>query len=366
MVLEKLEQELSKKILRSIYVFSGEETYLLEQTVNRIKKHFGTLQEGINYCYLDETNVDNVITEIETPSFGFEKKLIIIKKASLLEGKKRSSKKSSDAGNEEASKSAKTQNTISTKLAEYIEKNIDIISESVVLIIIEEKAEKCKLLEVLKSIEESSKEQNFVAVCEFQKLKPNQLVMRLKNICGKYNVRVSEQVLMYLIEISGTSMQNLMNEVRKLIEYAGPDGEITREAVDLLAIPEIDNIIFNLTDALGVKDVKKALETLNDLIYLKEPLQAIMINLYRHFKKLYFVKLAENESGGMNLTEVLDLKPNQMFLTTKYRKQATYFKEEELRDFLSNMLQLEEKYKTGNIDLQIGIEVLIAGVKKGE
>jgi len=365
-VLEKLEQELNKKILKSIYVFSGEETYLLEQTVNKIKKHFGALQEGINYCYLDETNVDNVITEIETPSFGFEKKLIIVKKAGLLVGKKRVSKSTGEntEAKDSAVKSSKIQNNISTKLAEYIEKNIDIINESIVLIIIEDKAEKCKLLEVLSKIEEGSKEQNFVAICEFQKLKPNQLVSRLKHTCGLYNVKVSDQVLMYLIEISGTSMQNLMNEVRKLIEYAGPDGEITKEAVDLLAIPEIDNIIFNLTDSLGIKDVKKALETLNDLIYLKESLQGIMINLYRHFKKLYFVKLSEKEGSGMNLTEVLDLKPNQMFLTTKYRKQSTYFKEEELRDFLSKMLELEEKYKTGNIDLQVGMEVLIAGVKK--
>jgi len=60
-VVEKLEQELSKKVLRSIYVFSGEETYLLEQIVNKIKKYFGALQEGINYCYLDETNVDAVM-----------------------------------------------------------------------------------------------------------------------------------------------------------------------------------------------------------------------------------------------------------------------------------------------------------------
>ena len=344
MLLQKLEQQLNAKALNSIYVFYGEEKYLLESTVNKIKKIFGTLQEGINYSLLDETNVNNIIEEIETPSFGYDKKLIIVKKADLLIKESKTKK----------------QNTISKKLAEYIENNIESIKQSVVLVIVEEKVEKCTLLDVLKKIEENT--ENNVAICEFQKLKLNEIVIRLKKICSLYNVQVEENVLSYLAEIAGTSMQNLINEIRKLIEYAGPGGKISKEDVKLLATQEIDNIIFNLTDSMGVKDTKKALDTLKDLIYLKESLQSIMINLYRHFKKLYFIKLAESEKNNGNIAELLDLKPNQMFLITKYKKQASYFSEEELRTFLSRMLELEEKYKTGNIDLEIGLEVLLVGM----
>lgn len=346
MLLQKLEQELNAKKLNSIYVLYGEEKYLLENTVNKIKKIFGTLQEGINYASLDETNVNNIIAEIETPSFGFDKKLIIVKKSGLLSKESKS----------------KNQNTISKKLAEYVEKNFEIINQSVVIVIIEEKVEKCTLLDVLKKLEGK----NNVVICEFQKLKLNEIILRLKKVCALYNVQVDENVLAYLVEISGTSMQNLMNEIRKLIEYVGNDGKITKEDVKLLATQEIDNIIFNLTDSMGIKDTKKALDTLKDLIYLKESLQGIMINLYRHFKKLYFIKLAEKERNNTNIAELLDLKPNQMFLMTKYKKQASYFSEEELRIFLRRMLELEEKYKTGNIDLEIGLEVLVVGTGNEE
>lgn len=346
MLLQKLEQELNAKKLNSIYVLYGEEKYLLENTVNKIKKIFGTLQEGINYASLDETNVNNIIAEIETPSFGFDKKLVIVKKSGLLSKESKS----------------KNQNTISKKLAEYVEKNFEIINQSVVIVIIEEKVEKCTLLDVLKKLEEK----NNVAICEFQKLKLNEIVVRLKKVCALYNVQVDENVLAYLVEISGTSMQNLMNEIRKLIEYVGNDGKITKEDVKLLATQEIDNIIFNLTDSMGIKDTKKALDTLKDLIYLKESLQGIMINLYRHFKKLYFIKLAEKEKNNINIAELLDLKPNQMFLMTKYKKQSSYFSEKELRIFLRRMLELEEKYKTGNIDLEIGLEVLVVGTGNEE
>ena len=110
----------------------------------------------------------------------------------------------------------------------------------------------------------------------------------------------------------------------------------------------------------------ETLDTLKDLIYLKESLQGIMINLYRHFKKLYFIKLAEKEKNNINIAELLDLKPNQMFLMTKYKKQSSYFSEKELRIFLRRMLELEEKYKTGNIDLEIGLEVLVVGTGNEE
>lgn len=355
MVTEKLEQELNKKILRSIYMFYGEEKYLIENYLNKIKKNFGQLQEGINYCYLDEANINNIISELETPAFGFEKKLIVIKKAGLLVGKKKTSKNKKNQ--EDISKAT---NGISEKLAEYIENNFNLIKDTVVLVIIEEKSEKCNLLDVLKKYEET---ENIVAICECQKLKLNQIVFKLKEICSKYNVVVDESTLAYLVEISGMSMQNLLNEIRKLIEYVGNNGKITKKEVDLLATPEIDNIIFNLTDSLGVKDTKRAIETLHDLIYMKESLQGIMINLYRHFKKLYFVKLSEKDYN-VNLIELLELKPTQTFLISKYKRQAQAFSEKELRLFLREMLKLDNDYKTGNIDLQIGVEVLIAGIKK--
>jgi len=84
-------------------------------------------------------------------------------------------------------------------------------------------------------------------------------------------------------------------------------------------------------------------------------IQKILITLYNHFKKLYLIKLAENE----NIAEALKLKPNQMFLITKYKKQATYFKKEELRGILQKLIDLDYKSKNGLIDINIGLEAIL-------
>ena len=48
----------------------------------------------------------------------------------------------------------------------------------------------------------------------------------------------------------------------------------------------------NTTDNLGKKNIKEALQVLNNLIYAKEPIQKILITLYNHFKKVYLCMIA--------------------------------------------------------------------------
>ena len=79
-----LEDKLKKDKLDSIYLLYGEEQFLLENSLKRIKKIFGECIKGINYINIDETNYNELIADIETPSFGFEKKLIIVKNSGLL------------------------------------------------------------------------------------------------------------------------------------------------------------------------------------------------------------------------------------------------------------------------------------------
>ena len=159
------------------------------------------------------------------------------------------------------------------------------------------------------------------------------------------------------METCGTNMQDLINEIRKLIEYVGKDGVITRNEIELLAIKQIDSIIFDLTDNLGKRDTKKAIEVLNNLIYEKEPIQKILITLYNHFKKLYIVKIAEKYRK--DLATSMKLKPNQLFLTSKYKMQASYFSQNEIEQILEEFINLDANYKVGLIDINVGLEAIL-------
>ena len=335
---EMLEKKIkTDKNLERIYLLYGEETFLLENILKKIKTNFGELVKGINYIQIDETNIDSLISNIETPAFGYEKKLIVIRNTELF---KREVKR----------KGAKFVE-IRDSIAEYIKNNFETIKETAVLVFVEQSVDKAKMLNTLETIKEA-------VICNFEKQKPNQIIARLKSICNAYKVNVNEITLKYLVESCGTDLQNLINEIRKQIEYVGQNGTITKETIDLLSVKQIESVIFDLTDNLGKKEIKSSLDILNNLIYSKEPAQKILITLYNHFKKLYITKLAKNQNR--NLAQELNLKPNQLFLTSKYEMQSKYFTEKELKERLQDMIELDRKSKVGLIDINIGLETLIS------
>ncbi len=152
-------------------------------------------------------------------------------------------------------------------------------------------------------------------------------------------------------------MQDLINEIRKLIEYVGDGGIIQTEDIDKLTIKKLESIIFDLTDNLGKRNIAKALEVLQNLIYAKEQLQKILITLYNHFKKIYFTKIALKNNKDLIIS--LNLKPNQTFLVNKYKMQAMYFETKDLKQILQALIDLDYKYKNGLLDLQIGLEAIL-------
>lgn len=178
LTIENLEKELKNGKMQNLYLLYGEEIFLLETCVKKIKNLFGDYTKGINYINIDETNYNELISDIETPSFGYEKKLIIAKNTGLL--KKEGRKK-----NVEISKQKE-------RLNEYIKDNIEIINTSVVLVFIEEDVDSKQ--ELYKTIDKLG------TVCKFDYQKPMQIAGRIKSICQGYQVQIDDATIKYFIE----------------------------------------------------------------------------------------------------------------------------------------------------------------------
>jgi len=289
---------------------------------------------GINFVRIDDTNISSLIAEIETPAFGYEKKLIIARNTGIFK--------------KEGRKKNVAQEAILEKISTYLTENQKNMENTVVLVFVEEAVDKNVLYKTIEKLG---------VVCAFEEQKLPALVARLKAICKAYDIQITDAELRYFIELCGTNMQDLINEIRKVIEYTGSGNNVTKEAIDALCIRQLDSVIFDLTDQLGKRETAKALETLHNLLYMKEHMQKILITLYHHFKKLYIVKISQ--AYQKNIAESLDLKPNQMFLVGKYRTQAGYFTLAELRAILQAFSDLDYESKQGLIDIQVGAEAIL-------
>lgn len=327
----------------AIYLFYGEETYLLETRVKKIKKEYQQLILGINFIQVDDTNVEELIADLETPAFGFDKKLIIAKNTGIFKKEKKTTKSDS-----KKKKVDDTKLPLNEKIAKYIQENLEELKNTVDLVFVEQEVDKNALYQTIEKVGE---------VKEFALLKLPDLIANIKKIAVAYKVNIDDVTAKYLVECCGTSMQDLINELRKLIEYKGENSNITKQDIDLLCTKQIQAVIFDLTDNLGKKEISKALEVYNGLISNKEPIQKILITLYNHFKKLYIIKIAEKYNE--DVATAMNLKPNQLFLVSKYKTQARYFETQELREVLEALIDLDANYKIGLISLEIGLEAIL-------
>ncbi len=327
----------------AIYLFYGEETYLLETRVKKIKKEYQQLILGINFIQVDDTNVEELIADLETPAFGFDKKLIIAKNTGIFKKEKKTTKSDS-----KKKKVDDTKLPLNEKIAKYIQENLEELKNTVDLVFVEQEVDKNALYQTLEKVGE---------VKEFALLKLPDLIANIKKIAVAYKVNIDDATAKYLVECCGTSMQDLINELRKLIEYKGENSNITKQDIDLLCTKQIQAVIFDLTDNLGKKETSKALEVYNGLISNKEPIQKILITLYNHFKKLYIIKIAEKYNE--DVATAMNLKPNQLFLVSKYKTQARYFETQELREVIEALIDLDANYKIGLISLEIGLEAIL-------
>lgn len=108
----------------------------------------------------------------------------------------------------------------------------------------------------------------------------------------------------YLIFLCGDLMTGLVSEIEKIGAYA-KEKRITRRDIDAVATPQLDAVIFWLTDAVAEKNYDKAFSVLGDLLHMQEPPIKLLAVLGKQLRQLYSACLAREM--GKNAQWVADL-----------------------------------------------------------
>ena len=112
-----------------------------------------------------------------------------------------------------------------------------------------------------------------------------------------------------LIFLCGDLMTNLIGEIEKIGAYA-KGGRITREDIDAVATPQLDAVVFRMTDAIGEGNFDRAASVLGELYQMQEPPIRIMWSLGRQMRQLYSARLAiEKGKGAPYVAGLWGLKP---------------------------------------------------------
>ena len=120
---------------------------------------------------------------------------------------------------------------------------------------------------------------------------------------------IDSRLALDLIFLCGDLMHNLIGEIEKIGAYA-KGGRITREDIDAVATPQLDTVVFRMTDAIGAGQFDRAMGVLGELFQMQEAPIKIMWSLGRQMRQLYSARLALERGRGTEFVAGLwNLKP---------------------------------------------------------
>jgi len=120
---------------------------------------------------------------------------------------------------------------------------------------------------------------------------------------------ISTEDARYLIFLCGDLMTGLISEIGKIGAYA-KDRRVTRRDIDAVATPQLDAVVFQLTDAIAAGDFDRAFGVLGDLLHMQEAPIKLLAVLGKQLRQLYSARLAiENKKGAQWLMDQWGMKP---------------------------------------------------------
>lgn len=306
---------------KRFYLLYGEEAYLKKQYKNKLKQ--GIIgEDDMNYSYFEgsSVNVNHIIEIGETLPFFNEKRLIIIENSGFFK-----------SPNEEFNDYIK--NASESTFFVFVEKDVD------------------KRGKLYKKVKEEGyiSEMNIQTQSSIEKW----IVTRL----SAENKKITKNTLDHFIMVVGMDMTTISMELEKLIFYSYERDVITIGDIDTISVPHINGRIFDMIDAMGSKDQKKALNSYYDLIELREPPLKILFMLTRQFNIM--LQVGELFKKGISQRDISSSIPLQSFIVTKVLRQLNNFKLEQIKDALIESVEIEYKIKSGNLNEKMGVELIL-------
>lgn len=167
---------------------------------------------------------------------------------------------------------------------------------------------------------------------EFAELNAAQLRTFIQQECGKHEATIDSAAVEHLAESIGNDLWRMTSEVKRLANYTT---HITNETVTDLIDEVIDDNIFNLTDALGAKDARRASTLLAEQFAGGANEQYLVTMLGRHIGTLLKVKQTKGQGLKMH-----------PYVLEKARAQCTHFSVKELLQLYWGLLTIDHELKT--------------------
>lgn len=173
--------------------------------------------------------------------------------------------------------------------------------------------------------------------------------------------KINNGDVVYFINRVGNNINNVTNELDKLMLYKINDKIINRNDIDLLTVENIDDSIYDLVNCILKNDNEKAIKLYNNFIDNGMDVNQIVAIVAAQIRLLYQVKRLYN-SGKSNdeIAKILEFK--SVYRVKYLLSDSYYYSESDLVKYLSKLADIDNAIKTSNGDGNMLMQLFI--VKK--
>lgn len=317
-----IDEDIKNNTFRTAYLLYGEEAYLKKQYKDKLRAALWQEGDTMNAAFYQgkNTNPKELIDLAETMPFFADHRLILVEDSGFF-------KSGAD------------------DLAEYMEH----VPDTTTFVFVETEVDKrSRMYKALK---------NHGQIVEFaaqnQELLTRWMLGRLK----RENKNITKAAMQEFFDRVGTDMGTLDREMEKLICYCMDRDVIELPDVEAVCPQAVTNRVFDMVSAIVECRRKDALEMYYDLLALKEPPLRILFLITRQYNIL--MQLKDLRRKGMNNSAMAKAAGIPPFAVSKSLGQASRLSIDSIKKILAYSVEMEEAVKTGQMNEQIAVELVI-------
>ncbi len=320
----ELLKQLDQGVIKPVYLFQGQETFLIEECVDRLKQVL-IPPESVDFNVDKFAGKDLVMADVldlaQTFPFLSKWRLIVVTDIDEL---------SADA---------------QKQMLPYLSHP----NPSTCLVFTGSKLDsRTKFAQVLKKTGE---------VIQCWKLFERDLPQWISSRAKLYGFRISLQTAAYLAEAVGNELRQLDNELKKVMAYAS-DKELTPAIVERVVGNVRERDIFEMIDAVSTGNLIEAVRMLRQLLVEGEEPLKILALLARQFRLLWKTKAYLTEQKSLSASQIAVKVGVSPRLAENLQKHVQRFSQIKLKQSLKRLYEVDVALKSSTNSPNILLEDL--------
>lgn len=328
--LQVLKNALRSKEMDRLYIFHGEEVFLMHYYFDKIKSLLlDDLTESFNFHKLNNETFDiqSFADSVENMPMMAEATLVQVDEIDLF----------------------KLPESDRNKLGEILSDIPDWCTVIFTYETVQWKPDK-RLKKLWEPIDQNA------VIVEFARQSQRDLISWVTRHFAVRGKQISNDLCSYLIDITGGTMTALSGEISKITAFSGAD-QITKYDIDAVTEPVLDAVVFQMTDLLGEGKYGPAFEKLQQLLKMQQEPLSILGAVGSHFRRLSTARtLLDN---GRNSSDLMKLCGISDYPARKTMEAARRFSAQFCRRAAQLVIETDYRMKTSFDDPERLLEMLI-------